>query len=305
MTDTAAYWPAETIDVGDCRLTVRHAEPTVPDAEPALFVHGLGGSSLDWTQLMGLLRDRLDGVAIDLPGFGMSDPCDGHWTIASFADLVARVIETRLSGGPVHLFGNSMGGAITTRVAAIRPDLVRTLTLISPALPDLRLGRVTAAIGLAGLPLVGPPIVKRISGMPPERRLDLLIQLCFADPAAITPEMRALAVEEIRRRSSLPHASLVLGRCTRAMIKAYTDPRPDRLWRLAAKVQAPTLLVYGERDRLVHKRGARRAVRTFPNARLLVLGATGHVAQIERPETVAAAFTDHLQRVATAQSRER
>ena len=50
---------------------------------------------------------------------------------------VISLIEQR-GNWPVHLIGNSLGGAVSTRVAARRPDLVRTLTLISPALPDLR-----------------------------------------------------------------------------------------------------------------------------------------------------------------------
>jgi pimeloyl-ACP methyl ester carboxylesterase len=65
--------------------------------------------------------------------------------------------------------------------------------------------------------------------------------------------------------------------------------RPDRwpLWRLAARVQAPTLLVYGLKDRLVDPRTATRAARTFPGARLVVLPDSGHVSQMEHPEVVA------------------
>ena len=112
---------------------VRRTPPTRPDAEPALYVHGLGGSSLNWTDLAYLLADRLDGEAIDLPGFGRSDPARSY-TIATMADRVVRWIE-HSGRGPVHLFGNSLGGAITVRVAGTRPDLVRTLTLVSPAMP--------------------------------------------------------------------------------------------------------------------------------------------------------------------------
>ena len=53
---------------------VRDTPATAAGAEPALYVHGLGGSSQNWTDLAGLLADRLDGQAIDLPGFGRSEP---------------------------------------------------------------------------------------------------------------------------------------------------------------------------------------------------------------------------------------
>src|SRR5271166_2651449 len=115
--------------------------------EPALFIHGLGGSSTNWTDLMDLLSRPADSApavpvlectAIDLPGFGCSPPpVDGGYSISSHASAVIELIE-RQGRGPVHLIGNSMGGAVSTRVAARRPDLVRSLILISPALPDLR-----------------------------------------------------------------------------------------------------------------------------------------------------------------------
>ncbi len=93
---------------------------------------------------MTALRDRLDAWAPDLPGFGWSDaPADGDYSPAAHARVVADLIE--VVGRPVHLVGNSLGGAIVTRVAAQRPELVSTLTLISPALPAYRIRRTNAA----------------------------------------------------------------------------------------------------------------------------------------------------------------
>src|SRR4029453_10872002 len=241
-------WPAQTITVSGRRLTVRRAEPTdhAGHFQPALFIHGLGGSSLDWTGLMGLVLSEMLSEAIDLPGFGYSPPSSRRrdCTIAGYARLVADFIKFN-DRGSVHLIGNSLGGAVATRVAALRPELVRTLTLISPALPDLRLTRTTAMIGAVGVPGFGARISRKLQTIAPERRLELLLNMIFANSHAGPPEWRDFPVDEIRRRSELPYSSTVLVRGTRAIISAYTDPRPDRLWRLAARVQAPTLLVYG------------------------------------------------------------
>ena len=136
LADTLAPpWPGRPVIVDGAATYVRETPATGPEAEPALYVHGLGGSSANWTDLAGLLADRLDGQAIDLPGFGRSDP-GRRYTLGAFAERVIRWIEHG-DRGPVHLFGNSLGGAISVRVAALRPDLVRTLTLISPAMPFL------------------------------------------------------------------------------------------------------------------------------------------------------------------------
>ncbi len=63
---------------------VRDTPATAPGAEPAVYVHGLGGSATNWTDLAGLLSHRLDGQAIDLPGFGYTDPARSY-TLAALA----------------------------------------------------------------------------------------------------------------------------------------------------------------------------------------------------------------------------
>ena len=116
-------WPGHHVDVGGLEIFVR-STPAGPDAEPALCVHGLGGSSHNWTDLAGLLRDRLAIEAIDLPGFGRSGPVARRRLLAGRPRPAIVIGYLEESGrGPVHLIGNSMGGAISILVAAQRPDL--------------------------------------------------------------------------------------------------------------------------------------------------------------------------------------
>ena len=101
----------------------RRRPPDPGHREPALFVHGLGGNATNWTDLMALLRDRLDGCRPSIcPGFGWSPPPrDGDYSPRRNAESLAELVETRFDGRPVHLFGNSMGGAIAVQLAARRP----------------------------------------------------------------------------------------------------------------------------------------------------------------------------------------
>ena len=124
--ESPAPWPARRVVIGGAMLHVRDTPATAPDAEPAVYVHGLGGSSQNFTDVAGLLADRFDAQAVDLPGFGYSDPSP-RYSIASFAATVIGYLE-HAGRGPVHLVGNSLGGSIAVRVAALRPDLIRTLT---------------------------------------------------------------------------------------------------------------------------------------------------------------------------------
>ena len=302
-------WPGELVrlDVGE--VFVRTAPAGSGGiTEQAVFVHGLGGSATNWTDLMGLLAsgDRdvpaLAGAAIDLPGFGFSPPpADGDYSLDARAAAVASLIET-LGQGAVHLVGNSLGGAISTRIAARRPDLVRTLTLISPALPDLRPRLLPMRLALVSTPGVGFRVLKRYQTLPPERRADMTINDLFADPSLLHRDRRAEAVAEVIRRDGLAYAHDALLRSGRALVAEYTRSGPGSLWRDAARVTAPTLVIHGSHDRLVNPATAARAARSFRYGRAVVLPRIGHVAMMERPDLVAAEMQDFITAAARAES---
>ena len=146
MTDPIPAWPGELVDLPSHRVWVRSAPASSAPAEPALFVHGLGGSATNWTDLMGILSTpgaggpdpsvpALDGEAVDLPGFGFSPvPADGDYSIDAKARVLIELIEHR-HRWPVHLVGNSLGGAVCTRVAAQRPGDTRFLASSHLAIP--------------------------------------------------------------------------------------------------------------------------------------------------------------------------
>ncbi|MFE7935061.1 alpha/beta fold hydrolase [Streptomyces sp. NPDC057456] len=281
-------------------LTVRSRPPVREGLEPALYVHGLGGSSQNWSALMALLDGAVASEALDLPGFGDSPPPDdGNYSITAHARAVIRYLDA-VDRGPVHLFGNSLGGAVSTRVAAVRPDLVRTLTLVSPALPELRVQRTAVPTGLVGLPGVAALFTRFTREWTAEQRVRGVTALCYGDPGRVGPDAFRHAVEELERRLQLPYFWDALTRSTRGLLSAYTLGGQHGLWRQAERVLAPTLLVYGGRDQLVGFRMAQRAARTFRDSRLLTLPDAGHVAMMEYPETVATAFRELLADTATA-----
>ena len=172
-------------------------------------------------------------------------------------------------GGQVHLVGNSMGGAVSVRVAARRPDLVKTLTLISPAMPDLKVRRSVAHFPVLALPFVGERLVRQWvralpGGEPGRRRLrDLLL-----DPSRLHPDRFAFEVEALRRRDALSYDAASLVGAARTLVTETLRPCPFSLWRAAGRVTAPSLVLFGRDDRLVHPRLAARAARAFRDARV-------------------------------------
>lgn len=277
---------------GPMRVRLRETPGPEPTAGTAVLLHGLAGSSSNWTDLAGLLSSRMRSIAVDLPGFGQSEPPEGFdFSREAHAHVVIRLIE-RLDTGPVQLFGNSFGGAVAIEVAALRPDLVSTLTLISPAMPDLRLDPRRLSdrrIALAWLPILGRRIRRQLASASPRERTERLMRLCFARPEAIPPHRVDEAVVEFLETVRLPWSAPALGRTTTELLRSWMVPPARSLWLLLSEVRVPGLVVWGSEDRLVSVRKAPRTARTLRRGRLLVLPRTGHVAQMERPRVLARA----------------
>ena len=290
-------WPGDELAVGATRLFVRRTPASRPEAEPALYVHGLGGASTNFTDLAGLLAPWFDGEAIDLPGFGRSGPApDRNYSIDAHARLVIRYLE-QSGRGPVHLVGNSMGGAISIKVAAWRPDLVRTLSLVSPAVPDIRPRKgADLLLPLLLVPGVGRRALARLDTSPPERRAQALIDLCFAHPELVPPNRLAEAAAEVEQRRSYPWAAEAMLRSLRGIVQNYLTPGTRSAWQLLRSIELPAVVVWGTVDRLVHVSNAPRVAAALPDAGLLVLPDVGHTAQLEDPVSTARAILGMLRR---------
>ncbi|MGH3154875.1 MAG: alpha/beta fold hydrolase [Streptosporangiaceae bacterium] len=285
--DPTPHWPGQLVPLGDHEVFVRTGpegrEPA--PCEPALCVHGLEGSSRNWTDLIALLP-QLACQAVDLPGFGDSPPRpDGRYSVAALAQTLTALLY-RSPRGPVHLIGNSLGGAVCVKVAAARPDLIRTLTLISPALPDARPRLDLVRFPLMSVPRLGTRILRQYQNLPAENRVADVITNCYSNPALFPAARFAAEVAELARRDTLDYATAALLGSIRTLTAEFF--RSGRAWAEAARITAPALLIYGSHDRLVDPRNAGRAAHAFRDARIVVLPRTGHVAHMEHPDQVAA-----------------
>lgn len=325
-------WPGSEQLLDGQRLFLRFAP--APGGRPAVFVHGLGGSATNWTDLMGLLSGSvsagqvaaddaeaavartvptapdppLDCRAVDLPGFGYSPPPRSR---RSLFDVQLRAVvavvaaASRQAGGsPVDLFGNSLGGAVAIQVAARHPDLVRSLVLVSPALPVRRPppGMDPRALLLL-LPGLDRLVTRRLAAIPVEHRAWEVARLCYAQPERVPPLRRQEAVEEVRRRDALGYDQRVFAATLRGLLASYARPGRAAAWRQVHRVSCPVLLLWGEQDRLVPIAVGRRAATAFRRARLVSFPDVGHVAQLEVPVATAAAVTDFLTSLSAADSR--
>lgn len=306
LDDSVSIWPGRRVDVGSAYVHVRSTPALVEDAEPALFVHGLGGSAHNWTDFAGVLRNHLAVEAIDLPGHGRSGPARGKdYSLRAHARIVIAYLE-QAGRGPVHLGGNSMGGAVSILVAAQRPDLVRTLTLISPAVPDNRVRlfplRHDPRAALLALPGLGEIVMRQLNTRyAPEQRVAGTIALCFADPKRYPAQRKREAVDELRARMSMSWANGAFLRSMRGLAGSQFFRGRDG-WATMRRIEAPTLVLWGDKDRLVAPDLAPYVAAAIPDSRLLVLDDVGHTAMMEKPLDSARAMLGLLEDAAQVRS---
>src|SRR4051794_4511807 len=239
---------------------------------------------------MYLLQGPYDCWAPDLPGFGWSDPpADGRYALETHVQAVIALLEH--VARPVHLVGNSLGGAVAVRVAARRPDLILTLTLISPAMPVLRPRRGTDPRLLPLLlPGVGEVLSRRSRLTPAQDRVRDILALAYADPTPIPGQRLDEAIAELERRRGLEWFDTALVASLRGLARAYLVPPRRSLWADAGRITTPSLVIWGRHDKLVSVSIAGRTQRAISGSRLVVLQHCGHVAMLEDPVRVAREF---------------
>jgi len=250
------------------------------------MVHGLGGAAVNWMAVGPGFARRHRTFALDLAGFGRTPLFHRSAAIGANAGLVRRFIE-EVIGEPVILMGNSMGGHIAIVVAADHPRLVTELILVDPAVPGAHVRRpdpatlgVVAALSLPGLAEIVIDRRARILG--PDRLVERTIALVAADPSSVGGDLLDAHVQLTRERSNLGRQnSRAFTQAVRSLGLRMADPR---FWARMKKIEAPTLVVHGELDRLIPVAAARDLVRRRPDWRLEILEGVGHVPMMETPD---------------------
>jgi pimeloyl-ACP methyl ester carboxylesterase len=269
---------------------------------PIVFVHGLGGSHLNWCLIGPELAAGRRAIALDLHGFGLTPGSRATTDVRSNARLLDRFVR-EVVGSPVILVANSMGGLISILQTATEPDAVSGLVLLDPALP-LPPGkldpRVTAQFLLYSLPGPGELFVRRyMLRRSPEQVHRQMIELCFADPSRADPELARAEIALIERREpvSAHQASVRAGTfltAARSILRVLAQQR--RYWDMMAGIDVPVLLIGGEDDRLVQVASMRQAAARFPHWESVILAGVGHTPMLEVPGAVTGTVRDWLDR---------
>lgn len=261
------------IRIGGTRL---HFNIHGSGSETIVFVHGLMLASESWEAQVAHFSTSHRVVTFDLRGQGRSEHVESGLDLDNLAADAIELIWT-LGLGPCHLVGFSMGTFVAMRVAARRPELVRTLTLIGPSAE-----------------------AEEPSNLPRYRLLIALVTV-FGPAPFTRPLMKILFGDTfLKDRSRRPEAArwrAYLRRLPRALARAAAASAARRgIEQELVHITAPTLIVSGEEDRPISPARARAVHAAIAGSRFVAVPDTGHAVMIERPETFNALLESQIGR---------
>ncbi len=245
-----------------------------------LLVHGLGASTFTWRYTAPVLEEKgMRVVAVDLPGFGLSERRPGlDHSAGARGELLWIMLEQQFPGRQWHLVGHSMGGATVTAMALQNPEQIESLTLAAGALipPD-------------------PSPFKQLLKYPPAAKwVRVLGSRLIADESRVE-EALALAYGHQPSEHELSGYYLPLNIENTAttwldLIKAESEPLLDQLpW-----LDLPVLCIWGENDHLIPLEQGREIDRLLPDSYFIIMDGEGHCPMETAPDRFDRKLADFL-----------
>jgi pimeloyl-ACP methyl ester carboxylesterase len=271
-----------TIEIGPGEGTAQGTE-----GQPLVFIHGLSGCWANWLEQLPVLAHEHRVITLDLPGFGYSPmPSDGkEITISGYARLLDRLLG-ELGIDAAAVVGNSMGGFIAAELAIAFPQRVERLVLISAA----------------GISTTANPAVERV--LPSLRRLEAVLVGSGAwlasksEAVARRARLRDMLLYVVARHPSRLPAALAAEQLRGAgkpgFLQALQSILDYDFRERLPEIACPTLIVWGDGDRLISVRDADVFEQLIPDSRKVIFEDTGHMAMLERPAAFNALLADFL-----------
>ena len=264
----------ESITVGDLQWHVLRGGNAAPGTLPLVLIHGFGGNADHWTRTARALTPGMQVIAPDLIGFGSSDaPATGDYTIPAQVERLHALLQ-QMGVTRAHFGGNSMGGWIVGAYAAAYPNEVASLWMLDPA------GLTTAAksemllYAEQGNPL---PLIVRTPA-----EFEARMGWVFVTPPPLPGPLKGVLMSQDIARAD--HYSVVRD-------QLYgKSPMLETLIPNTAAVEIPTLIVWGEKDRILHPDGAAALKALLPKSTTLMMPNIGHCPMLEVPAQTSADY---------------
>jgi pimeloyl-ACP methyl ester carboxylesterase len=266
-------------------VPIMHFDSGQKNRPVMVFVHGLGANLTTFEYVSTLLDKAGYRVCgLDMPGFGLSGKPFREYTMDYFSGAVLALMD-HLGIASATLCGHSLGGLVCANAALRSPSRVENLIMLSPA-------------GVFKMPfpvrLIARKLIMRQSLLAPalERNAVRLLEFVFGERNERTERF-------IEQSTTRPDSRFCLD-LARVMSAAKNDLTSFHLFGKEEKLEMPTLVIWGGRDRLLPFTHVPAFVKRLPDGELEVLERCGHMSIIEDPDAVAHAAKGFLQRASAA-----
>ena len=268
-TDAAArldspYWrdADQLVDIYGVMARVRSEGPA--DAPVIVMVHGFSYSLESWDAWAADLSRDYRVIRMDLPGHGLTGPDpQQRYSVPETVNFLGGLLD-ELGLDHVTLAGNSLGGLVSWRLAAERPDLVSRLVLVAPGAYSIN--------GVTDQPVAVPMGVSFYLTSAPEAMIAAASAGLFGDPSRMDPALPG-RVHALMQTPGVGQALV-----ERLEVFTLPDPTAD-----LARVEAPALVLWGGRDVMIPVEQAGRIADDLPQAELIIYDDLGHILHEEDP----------------------
>lgn len=258
------YWSQADrwVDVDGVTTRVRIEGPA--EAPALVFIHGFSYSLESWDAWAADLAADYRIIRFDLPGHALTGPDpQARYSVAETVEFTRALLDV-LAIEQAGLVGNSLGGLVAWRLAADHPDRVSRLVLLAPGGFSIN--------GVTEEPVPVPAPVAFFLTQAPEFGIAAASQALFGDPDRMPADLPG-RVHSLMRQPGVGEALV-----ERLEVFTLPDPRAD-----LARVEAPALIVWGERDVMVPPSHAGDFAAHMGNARVVSFADLGHVPHEEAP----------------------
>ncbi len=248
------------------------------DPVPLVLIHGTSASLHTWEAWAAELSPTRRVISFDLPGFGLTGPdAANDYSDAYYVGFVRALLQ-RLRVDKAVVVGNSLGGEIAWQLALADPARVAGLVLVDAAGHDFVPESMPPGFRIARIPVLR----ELMRWVLPRRVIEDSARAVYGDPSRVTAEQVDRYYELTLREGN-----------REALMRRMDQLAPGPVERLG-EIKAPTLILWGGRDRLIPLRWGREFEKAIPGSRLVVFPELGHVPQEEDPAATLAALKDWL-----------
>ena len=266
--------PSQFVEIAGMQVHLRDEGPR-DDLMPIVLLHGTSASLHTWDGWVAALKNERRVIRFDMPGFGLTGPDpDNNYTIENYASVVIAVLDY-LQVETAVLAGNSLGGNVAWTTALLNPDRVEKLVLIDSSGYLFKPESVPIGFKIATIPLLNKLMEKVL----PRSIVESSVKNVYGDPDLVTSDLVDRYFDLTTRAGN-----------RQALAHRLSQMRPGKYAKRLSELNLPTLILWGNLDRLIPPELGVRFHKEIIGSHLVRFDDLGHVPQEEDPIRTLAPF---------------